>query len=102
MAAMDEHPSMLQSIPLELRLCIYRYAFTDSSESRDIRIDVELNEDDSVKSGEFKAPALDVLVEMKEVSTSLYDEAVEHLTSYIFTWILVSELQPHVHLIRSL
>ncbi|OAL07649.1 hypothetical protein IQ06DRAFT_342365 [Phaeosphaeriaceae sp. SRC1lsM3a] len=99
MATLSE---LVMTLPLELRQCIYRYATNDSNEERDIGIEFALSEDGKDEFGTFVAPVLDALVKMKEISSAMYEEAVKHLTGLSFTWVLVSELQPHMYLLRAL
>ncbi|OAL07650.1 hypothetical protein IQ06DRAFT_342366 [Phaeosphaeriaceae sp. SRC1lsM3a] len=90
------------SLPLEMRQNIYLFAATDLCNEREIRVKFELSHTTTDGSGTFDAPTLDLLSSLQQVSSELYQEATEYMTSAVFCWVFVSEAQPHLYMLQAL
>jgi len=92
-------------LPLELRQAIYQYAAIDDSEDHDarqIRIQYTMKAVGHAEVGVLDSQALSTLETLSKISTEIWEEAVQYLTGQLFCWILVSDAQPHMYLLRAL
>ncbi|KAF2831042.1 hypothetical protein CC86DRAFT_401601 [Ophiobolus disseminans] len=52
--------------------------------------------------GTLRSQALATLEKLLQVDRNMWQEAVDYLTGPIFCWVLVSDAQPHMYLLRAL
>jgi hypothetical protein len=94
------HSVTFFSLPTELRQYIYKIAATDNL--RDFEMTFTLHQNTSNGTGAFRSQALAVFQKLYNVNKLVRLDMVNFMTFTHFRWVLISDTQPHLYLLRGL
>jgi len=92
------------SLALELKQAIYQYAAIDDDHGNqnEIRVTYILDKKSHDGIGTLQSQTLTTLEKLLKVDSYIWQEAIDYLTGPLFCWVLVSDAQPHMFLLRAL
>jgi hypothetical protein len=94
------HSMTFFSLPAELRQYIYKIAATDNS--RDFVVTFTLHQNTQSGNGALRSQALAVFQKLYNVSMLVRQDIGSFMTFTHFRWVLISDAQPHLYLLRKL